>query len=86
MHPSLYILIAGILVGVVGGIWLLFASYKADRDQAHIAAFYVPARMIKIVLEHPKECLTPFLIQQVGLALSLIGMFMYMSHIRSFSQ
>ena len=86
MHPSLYILIVGIVLGLVGGVWLCFASYKVDHQQAHIAAFYVPLRTIKIVLEHPRECLAPFLIQLLGLVLALTGMVIYMSHIRSFGQ
>ena len=86
MHPSLYILIAGVIVGIVGGIWLQFASYKIDRQQAHIAAFYAPMRMIKIVVEHPKKCLIPFLIQLLGLVLSLTGMFIFMSHMKSLNQ
>jgi len=83
MHPSLYILIAGVIVGVIGSIWLFFASYKVDRQQAHIAVFYLPMRMIKIVIEHPKECFIPFLIQLLGMILALAGIFAFISQIES---
>ena len=83
MHPSLYILIAGVIVGVIGSIWLFFASYKVDRQQAHISVFYIPMRMIKVVIEHPKECLVPFLIQLLGMILSLAGIFASISHMKS---
>ncbi len=86
MYRSVSVLIAGVIVSLIGSTWLLFASYRADRREAHIATFYLPMRFIKIVIEHPKECLAPFVVQSIGFVLSLTGIFILLSHIQSLKQ
>lgn len=57
--------VVGLLLGLLSGVWLLFASYSCD---AHLArwSYFLPLLTIRLVVTYPQRCLAPFLLQHVA--------------------
>ena len=68
-------LLAGVLISLISGIWILFAAYQSDISLARITYFLFPVLIYKIVLEHPEKCLLPFIINMIGFVFFLCGIF-----------
>ena len=60
--------IAGIILGVISGVWFLFASYACDPHLARWVRFR-PANAIRLVVTYPERCLVPYLLQWVAFIL-----------------
>ncbi|RBP43703.1 hypothetical protein DES53_105102 [Roseimicrobium gellanilyticum] len=57
--------VTGLVVGVVGWVWFLFASYRADAHMARWSRF-LPMLAIRLALEHRETCLKPFILLHLG--------------------
>jgi hypothetical protein len=74
--------VAGLLLDILAGLWLLFASYDCDARIARLSYFF-PFLTLRLVLTYPERCLAPFLLQHAALLFCVPQMLRFFQFARS---
>jgi hypothetical protein len=69
---GLILLILGIAIGAVGGIWLLVKAFQAGVLWG-LGSLFVPLVSLIFVITHWQEAKKPFLVNVAGVALMIAG-------------
>lgn len=70
--PGLLLIIAGVIISLIGGIWFLIAAFQ-ESVLWGLACLFVPIASLFFLMSHSDKALNPFLMSFGGGVLFYIG-------------
>ena len=67
------LIVTGVILSTLGGIWLLFAVHRSEVTLGRFAECLFPFLMHKVIRKHPGRCLPPLLLNLCGIILYGLG-------------